>query len=106
MLLGGTVSFIIVRFVVWRLTGTTTDPRLALQLLAGGVTVLVLLALSAIFSITSFYMLALFGLVSLGTFIAVLYQIGEFTRGDLSYFLELVNVRKMLQYIRGELKGK
>ncbi len=106
MLVATIMGFIIVRYVVWRLTGTSTDTRLSLQLLAGGVAAAVLFVLGMFLDITSWYMLIGFGLVGLGAFLITLYALREFTRDDLNYFLELVNIKKMLQYIKGELKHK
>jgi Na+-driven multidrug efflux pump len=106
LMIGNIVGLVIVRYVVYRLTGTSTNPRLALQLLAGGASVLAMYALGLFISIDRFYTLIVFGLVSFAAFLAVLAAIREFTRKDLDFFLELLNVRKMAIYIRDELVRK
>lgn len=106
LLVGTSVGFVTVRYVVWKLTGTTINTRLALQLIGGMVTAVALLVLSGFMDISSWYTLAFFSLAAFAVFLTVLFVIREFTRKDLDYFLELVNVKKMLSYIRDELKGK
>ncbi len=106
LLIGNIVGLVIVRYVVYRLTGTSTNPRLALQLLAGGASVVAMYVLDMFITIDRFYTLIVFGLVSFAAFLAVLAAIREFTRRDLDFFLELLNVRKMAIYIRDELVRK
>ncbi|HUT26605.1 MAG TPA: flippase [Methanomassiliicoccales archaeon] len=106
LLIGTTFNFLVIRYVVWHLTGTTTDPRLALQLLAG-VAAAVALALCGMFiEVSSWFMLVVFGLMSIGTFILTLYALKEFTREDYRFFMELANVKKMISYFKDELKKK
>jgi O-antigen/teichoic acid export membrane protein len=106
LLIGNVVGFIVIRYIVWKLTGTTINARLALQLIGGTVTAIALLTLSRFISITSWYTLAFFALAAFAVFLTVLFAIKEFTRKDFNYFMELVNVKKMFSYIKGELKGK
>ena len=106
LLIGNIVGLVLVRYVVYRLTGTSTNPRLALQLVAGGASIVAMYALDLVISIDRFYTLIVFGLVSFAAFLAVLAAIREFTRKDLDFFLELLNVRKMAIYIRDELVRK
>ncbi|MCG7841095.1 MAG: polysaccharide biosynthesis C-terminal domain-containing protein, partial [Methanomassiliicoccales archaeon] len=106
LLIGTTFNFLVIRYVVWRLTGTTTDPRLALQLLAGVAAAAVLTLCGMFMEVSSWYMLVVFGLISIGTFILTLYALKEFTREDYRFFMELANVKKMISYFKDELKKK
>jgi O-antigen/teichoic acid export membrane protein len=106
LMIGNIVGFIIVRYVVWKLTGTSPYKRLLLQLVAGLFVAITMFALGMFISIDRWYALVLFGLVAYGGFLGVLAILKEFTRADLDYFLELVNVKKMLLYIREELRTK
>jgi len=44
--------------------------------------------------------------VAYAAFLLVLAALKEFTRMDVKYFLDLINVKKMFSYVGGELKGK
>lgn len=104
ILIGRTVSFIITRYVVWKLTGTTVNPRLGYQLIAGLVVVGVLLCLPQLFTITRWYSLVLYGLITLGVYIGTLVALREFTRKDFDYFLSILNLKEMFKYFKEELK--
>ncbi len=106
LMIANTAGLIIVRYVVWRITGTSPNVRLALQLLAGAGVAPALYAMSGFISISSWFTLIVFGLAAFGIFLALLTVLKEFKREDLDYFLELINVKKMLSYIKDELKGK
>jgi O-antigen/teichoic acid export membrane protein len=105
LLIGRVVSYVITRYTVWHLTGTVLNPRLLIQLVAGAVVIGLLMVLSMMFSITTWYWLIAYGFITLGTYIGVLVLLKEFTRRDLRYFLDLVNPKELSGYIRGELKG-
>ncbi|MEW5936531.1 MAG: flippase [Candidatus Thermoplasmatota archaeon] len=45
-------------------------------------------------------------LIGLGIYLAVLWAIGEFRRGELKLILDTINPRGIIQYIKSELKGK
>ena len=106
LLVGNIVNFSLVRYAVWRLTRTAPNLRLSLHLVAGFATMAVLYVLNIFISIDRFYTLILFGLVAFAVYLPALALLKEFTREDLNYFLELINVKKMFSYIGGELKGK
>lgn len=106
LMIGNMAGFLLVRYSVWRLTRTSPNPRLLLHLLAGGAAAAAMMVLDMVISIDRFYTLILFGLVAFAVYLPVLALLKEFTRDDLNYFLELINIKKMLVYIRSELKGK
>jgi len=106
LLIGNIIGFLLVRYAVWRLTRTAPNVRLSLHLVAGIVTMAALFALDLVISIDRFYTLILFGLVTFAVYLPMLALLKEFTREDLNYFLELINMKKMFSYIGEELKGK
>ena len=106
LLIGNFVSFLMVRYAVYRLTGTVPNARLGLQLLAGLAAAGAMFFLDLFISIDRFYTLIIFGMVAFAVFLAVLAAVKEFTRKDVEYFLDLINVKKMFSYIGEELKGK
>lgn len=105
LLIGRVVTYIITRYTVWRLTGTTLDPRLGYQFVAGLAVVVILFCLSYVFDITTWYWLIAYVLIALGTFIGTLAALKEFTRKDLQYLLDMANPKEMAGYIKSELKG-
>lgn len=106
LLIGNFVSFLMVRYAVYRLTGTVPNARLGLQMLAGLAAAGAMFFLDLFISIDRFYTLIIFGMVAFAAFLAVLAAVKEFTRKDVEYFLDLINVKKMFSYIGEELKGK
>jgi len=106
LLIGNIIGFVIVRYTVFHLTGTSTNLRLVLQILAGMAAAAAMYALGIFLIIDRWYTLALFGLVAFAVFLGALTLLKEFTRKDIDFFLELVNVKKMFSYISEELKSK
>jgi O-antigen/teichoic acid export membrane protein len=106
LFIGNLIGFVIVRYVVYRLTGTSPNVRLALQMIAGIAAAAVVYLLGIFLAIDSWYTLMLFGLVSFAVFLGSLTLLKEFTRKDIDYFLEMVNIKKMFSYIKEDLKSK
>jgi len=99
--------FAVIRVIVWRLTSTGWNSRLWLHLGATAVAGLVLFAMSLFIPITSwYYLIIIYGGASAVVFALVLILFRELTWKDVSYFADLLNVRKLLSYIRSEVKGK
>jgi O-antigen/teichoic acid export membrane protein len=97
---------VITRFTVYRLTGTSANPRLSLHVAAAAVSAIWLMLLSGILELSGWPTLIVYGLSSSLVFLVVLYVLREFKREDLDYFLDLLSVRKMLSYISKELRHK
>lgn len=82
-------------------------PYLLRQLVAGGAMVGVLLVLDqTVAGLARWYHLILFSAVGGVTYLVTLVLVGGFTRSDLRFFLETVDPRAMLDYIREELSGE
>ena len=106
LLIGNVIGFVIVRFVVYRLTDTFPDKRLALHLLAGMVSAAALYVLGMVMPFDSWFSLAAFGTLALTSFLGALVLLKEFTRRDLDFLLDIMNVKKMLSYIKEDLSHK
>jgi len=75
-------------------------------LLAAGIMMTVLYIITIMIPIGRWYILlavALFGFV---IYIGVLYLIREFSKQDLDLFFDALNIKKMVQYIKEEIRGK
>lgn len=106
LLIGNIIGFALVRYSVWRLTRTAPNVRLGFHMLAGLVAMGAMFALNLFIPIDRFYTLILYGMLAFAVYLPVLAVLKEFTREDLDYFLELINLKKMFSYIGSELKGK
>jgi O-antigen/teichoic acid export membrane protein len=100
------VFFVFTRYIVYRLTGTSANPRLSLHVIAAVASCLWLMLLANFLALGGWLDLVIYGLSSSLVFVVVLYVLKEFKREDLDYFLDLLNVRKMFSYISKELKRK
>ncbi|MCK5111907.1 MAG: flippase [Thermoplasmatales archaeon] len=98
------------RVMAWKLTGIKGNPRVLLHAGAGGVMVAILYVLlynlNMIVFIARWYHLLGFALFGLGIYIGVLYLLREFTKEDLHFFLDVLNIKKMFRYIKEEIRGK
>ena len=100
------VIFIFTRYTVYRLTGTSANPRLSLHVIAAMASGLWLIFFSDFLTLSSWLDLVIYGLTSSLVFAAVLYILRELKREDLDYFLDILSIRKMLSYISKELRQK
>jgi O-antigen/teichoic acid export membrane protein len=97
------ISFVLTRHYVRNLTKTTSNPRILKHILAGTISGVLLWYLSEFIALLHWYDLVLFGIIEIATFLSVLALIKEFTKDDLNYLLDVVNLRKMGKYIKEEL---
>jgi O-antigen/teichoic acid export membrane protein len=100
------VLVVITRYTVYKLTGTSANPRLSLHVVAAGASAIWLTFLSDFVAISGWPTLVLYGITSSLVFAVVLYALRELKREDIYYFLDLLSVRKMFSYISKELGHK
>ncbi len=100
------VLLVFTRYTVYKLTGTSANPRLALHVVAAAGSAIWLLFLSNFLALSGSLDLVAYGLTSSLVFAVVLYALRELKREDIDYFLDLLSVRKMLSYISKELRQK
>ena len=105
-LITSVIIFIITRYLVKKLTQTSSNPRILYQLAAILLTGIILYVLSTIYEPTRWYDMVIFTLLSFGLFFGFLYLMKDFTKKDMNYLLEIADIKEMWQYIKMELRGK
>ena len=105
-LIAAIVQFLAVRWVVYRLTGTGYNRRLGIQVLALIVTLAVLIVMGSYLPMTNILWLIFYSGVALAVYFGILVLFKEFTRKDLKYFMELLNLGAMIHYIRDEIRNE
>ena len=98
------------RYMAYKLHNIKGSPVIILHAVAASVMALCLYTALYSFQLLPFidrwYILLAVSFLGLGIYIFVLYLLYEFTKKDLKFFLETLNIKKMLQYIIEELRGK
>jgi O-antigen/teichoic acid export membrane protein len=99
-------GLIMTKIMVYRLTGTKSNPRILLHfggaLVSGGRCYY----RSAQITIKSWYEVIGFSLLGIGIYIAFLMLVREFTKKDLRLFLDTLSPKKMKRYYVSELRDK
>jgi len=103
-MIGVAVLFATTRFIVMRLTGTTSNPRIFIHIVAAVLTGAGLLGLSNFWALTRWFDLIGYGIVSVGIFSLILYALRELTIRDVKFFMSVVNPKEMRDYISSEFK--
>jgi Kef-type K+ transport system membrane component KefB len=97
---------IMVRVTVYRLTKTPFNPRILRHFVAGALSAMVLLALAQLVSPEGLVHLMLFSILEIEVFLAFLILLGELTWGDFNYFLDVMNPKAMVSYMKDEMSSK
>ena len=104
------VSLVYTRIMSYRLTKSKGNIRILIHAFASVVMTTILYVLLYSFDfislITRWYHLLLFGFIGLGIYLGILAIFREFTKEDFLYYIDTLNIRKMAQYIKQELKNK
>jgi O-antigen/teichoic acid export membrane protein len=106
VLIGTIVNFVLVRRIVKSLSNTRSNWRLLLHFISMAITLLALLLISKVWTVSHWYDLLGVGICAIAVFISILAATGEFKKKDLSYVLDVLNLRQMIKYIKNELSGK
>jgi O-antigen/teichoic acid export membrane protein len=94
------------RATVRRLTHTRSNPRILIHISAAILSGLLLWSLSyAVLPVNHILELIVYSLLSFGFFFGFLAIFKEFSKKDLDYILEVINLKKMWRYIITELRG-
>lgn len=104
--LSAAAYFIIGRMVCSKLTGTRSNLKILYHVLAAIILSAILVALSMLVEIQRWWDLTLYIMIAYGCFIGVLYLFKEFTKGDLDFIIDLMDIKKMMKYIKNELRGE
>ena len=100
------VGLIYIRLVAWKLTGIKGNYRVIFHAIAAAITGLILWLMKNVTSIGRWYELLGTGLLGIGAYFAILFILQEFTKEDFHFFMETLNIKKMFQYIKEEIRGK
>jgi O-antigen/teichoic acid export membrane protein len=76
------------------------------HIIAGLVMAGVLYIISVYVTTIRWYALLIFAAIGLGIYLLSLYLMKEFTKKDFTFFLDLINPKKMVKYMSSELKNK
>jgi O-antigen/teichoic acid export membrane protein len=100
------VGLIYARYLAWKIVGVKGSLRIVIHLFASIIMGIILYLISINFSITRWYYLLAIGFLGLGIYFLVLWLCHEFTKNDFNFFLDTLNIKKMLLYIRKETRNK
>ena len=100
------VLIVVTRALIRKLTGTMSNRRIVLHLVAASVTGIALFTVTQFFAPTGWLGLAALGLLTTGIFATVMYALGELRKEDVDFFRSTINMREMFRYLSGELGNK
>ena len=100
------IGLIYIRLVAWKLTGVKGNYRIVFHIVAAVSTGLVLRFIKDVIYIARWYELLGVSLLGVAIYFAILFIMREFTKEDFDLFMDTLNVKKMLIYIKEEIKGK
>ena len=99
-------GIVYIRIVAWRKTGIKGTHRIALHAIAAAITGWILWNMENIVLIARWYELLGVAALGMGIYFSILFLLREFKREDLALFMDTLNVKKMLGYIKDEMNGK
>ena len=98
------MGLIYIRVASWRVTGIMGSKRLLYHLFAAIVMGFTLHWLQDIIKIRLWYHLIFVAFIGVMIYFAVLAMLREFKREDFDFFMDALNIEKMMKYIRDEIK--
>ena len=98
------MGLIYIRIASWRVTGIMGSKRLLYHLFAAIVMGFTLHWLQDIIKIRLWYHLIFAAFIGVMIYFAVLAMLREFKREDFDFFMDALNIKKMMKYIRDEIK--
>jgi len=105
-LISTSVVFVIARYLAYQLTGSGTNPRILIHVVAAILTGLCLLALNILTPLQRWYHLVEFGLASLLLFSTFLYLAKELKRDDIRFLWGVINPIELGKYVWSELRPR
>jgi hypothetical protein len=61
---------------------------------------------TTMFPVIRWFTLLGFCVLGLVIYISILFTLKEFSKKDLDFFLQIINLKEMIRYIKSELKGE
>jgi O-antigen/teichoic acid export membrane protein len=92
------------RIAAWKLLKSTMNIRILLHLFSACIMGITIYALQKIFPIQRWYYLLGFAALGLGIYLFILFLLKEFSRDDWNFLIDVLNIKKMWNYITKELK--
>ncbi len=102
--IGYAAGLIYCRYAAWKLAKNPLNPRILLHLLSASIMGFVIYELMRFLPIERWYVLLGYSALGLGIYLFILFLLKEFTRKDLDFVLDLLNVKKMWKYMKEEIK--
>lgn len=98
------VGFIITRIATFKLSGTSINKNIVviglIALVAGGAT----FTFQAFTNINGLIGIMVYSLTLLASYVSIMLLTRCLTKADIDYLLDVINIKKMVGYIRGEIK--
>ena len=98
------VGLIYIRIMAWKLTGIKGNVRIILHATAAALMGVTLVYSSRIIFIGRWYELLAIAACGFALYFALLFVLREFKKEDFDFFMDTLNIKKMYQYIRGEIR--
>ena len=99
------IGLIYSRYIAWKLTGFIGNIRIIIHAFSATIIGIILFNLNNMFYIDRWYHLLGFVMLGFCLYLCILFLLKEFTKDDLKFFLDIVNIKKMFRYIKEELRG-
>ncbi len=100
------VGFGIARWLTFILTKARPNPSILKHVAAAALIGIVMFYASTVYPVVHWYDVAVYLTIALGGFLSILYCLREFTVQDFRFFVEALDVKKLRQYVSGELSTK
>ena len=94
-----------IRIVSWRITGVKGSLSVITHALSATISGTIIYYISQHFLIARWYHLLGISLFGLLIYFAILFVLKEFKKEDFDLFIDTLNIKKMLKYVKEELKG-
>jgi O-antigen/teichoic acid export membrane protein len=113
-LIAGCIATVRVRYYAHKLSGVWSNNKVFIHIIAAALSIAMLSFLAnglspffgPIYPVTRFYDLAIYGLLSAGLFVGVLFILREFGRDDFKLVKSVIHPIEMVSYIRDETTKK
>jgi O-antigen/teichoic acid export membrane protein len=104
IVIGYAAGYIYCRYAAWKIAKNQLNPRILIHLFAAFIMSVCLYELLIILPVQRWYVLLGYAFIGLGIYLFILFLFKEFTRKDFNFFLDILSIKKMLKYIKSELK--
>jgi len=100
------VGLIYIRIVTWKLTGISGNLRFLYHASSAIFMSIIIYYLNNIILINRWYHLLVFALLGLSIYFSFLFLFKEINKKDIDFFIETLNIKKMIKYIKREIREK